>query len=46
MGKQAVGIRMSRIIKKLYPEALKKTAALWREGGLLSPTFKQLQNPD
>ena len=37
---------MSRIIKRLHPEVIKKTAARCRQRGVLIPTFKQLRNPD
>ena len=36
---------MSRIIKRLYPEVIRKTAKRCRKRGLLIPTFKQLRNP-
>jgi cysteine synthase A len=37
---------MSKIIKRLYPEVIKKTAARCRQRGILLPTFKQLRNPE
>jgi hypothetical protein len=37
---------MSKIIKRLHPEVIKKTAARCRERGIVLPTFKQLRNPD
>ena len=37
---------MSKIIKQLHPEVVKKTAARCRERGILLPTFKQLRNPE
>ena len=37
---------MSKIIKRLYPEVLKKTAARCRERGLRIPTFKELRHPE
>lgn len=36
---------MSRIIKRLYPEVIKKTAKRCRERGIVLPTFKQLRDP-
>jgi cysteine synthase A len=36
---------MSKIIKRLYPEVIKKTAARCRERGIVLPTFKQLRDP-
>jgi len=37
---------MSKIIKKLYPEVIKQTAARCRERGIVIPTFKQMRNPE
>lgn len=37
---------MSQIIKKLYPEVVKQTAARCRERGIVIPTFKQMRNPE
>src|ERR1035437_7577490 len=37
---------MSKIIKRLYPEVIKKTAARCRERGLRIPTFKELRHPE
>ena len=37
---------MSKIIKQLHPEVVKKTAARCRERGIVLPTFKQLRNPE
>jgi cysteine synthase len=37
---------MSRIIKRLYPEVIKKTAARCRKRGLRIPTFKELRHPE
>lgn len=37
---------MSRIIKKLYPEVIQKSAARCRERGVVIPTFSQLRDPD
>jgi cysteine synthase len=37
---------MSRIIKKLYPKVIKKTAARCRERGITIPTFAQMRNPE
>jgi len=37
---------MSKIIKRLHPEVIRKTAARCRERGILLPTFKQLRNPE
>jgi cysteine synthase A len=36
---------MSKIIKRLYPEVIRKTAARCRERGIVLPTFKQLRDP-
>ncbi|HOX58476.1 MAG TPA: pyridoxal-phosphate dependent enzyme [Candidatus Paceibacterota bacterium] len=36
----------SRIIKRLYPEVIKKTAARCRERGVRIPTFKELRHPE
>jgi hypothetical protein len=35
---------MSRIIKRLYPEVIRKTAARYRKRGLRIPTFKELRH--
>jgi cysteine synthase len=37
---------MSKIIKRLYPEVIKKTAARCRKRGLRIPTFKELRQPE
>lgn len=37
---------MSKIIKKLYPNIIKKTAARCRERGIVIPTFAQMRDPD
>jgi cysteine synthase A len=37
---------MSKIIKRLHPEVIKRTAARCRERGIVLPTFKQLRNPE
>ena len=37
---------MSRIIKKLYPKIIKKTAKRCRERGIVIPTFAQMRNPE
>ena len=37
---------MSRIIRRLYPEVIRKTAARCRQRGLRLPTFKQLRHPE
>jgi cysteine synthase len=37
---------MSKIIKRLYPEVINKTAARCRERGLRIPTFKELRHPE
>jgi cysteine synthase A len=37
---------MSKIIKKLDPEVIKKTVARCRERGIVIPTFKQMRNPE
>jgi len=37
---------MSRIIKRLHPEVIRKTAERCRERGFIIPTFKQLRNPN
>ena len=37
---------MSKIIKQLHPEVVKKTAARCRKRGIVLPTFKQLRNPE
>ena len=36
---------MSRIIRQLYPEVIRKTAARCRERGIVIPTFRQLRDP-
>ena len=36
---------MSKIIKRLHPEVIKKTAARCRKRGILLPTFAQLRDP-
>ena len=35
---------MSKIIKRLYPEVIRKTAARYRKRGLRIPTFKELRH--
>ena len=37
---------MSKIIKRLHPEIIRKTAQRCRKRGLLIPTFKQLRHPE
>jgi len=37
---------MSKIIKRLQPEVIKRTAARCRERGIMLPTFAQLRNPE
>jgi cysteine synthase A len=37
---------MSKIIKKLDPEVIKKIAARCHERGIVIPTFKQMRNPE
>jgi cysteine synthase len=37
---------MSKIIKRLHPEVIRKTAARCRERDILLPTFKQLRDPE
>jgi len=37
---------MSKIIQRLYPEVIRKTAARCRERGVRIPTFKQLRHPE
>jgi len=37
---------MSKIIKRLQPEVIKRTAARCRERGIVLPTFAQLRNPE
>ena len=37
---------MSKIIKRLHPEVIRKTAARCRKRGIVLPTFKQLRNPE
>jgi cysteine synthase len=37
---------MSKIIKRLYPEVIRKTAARCRKRGLRIPTFKELRHPE
>jgi len=37
---------MSKIIKQLHPEIIKRTAARCREHGIVLPTFAQLRNPE
>jgi cysteine synthase A len=37
---------MFKIIKRLHPKVIKKTAARCRERGILLPTFKQLRDPE
>jgi len=37
---------MSKIIKRLHPEIIRKTAARCRKRGIVLPTFKQLRNPE
>jgi cysteine synthase len=36
---------MSKIIKKLYPEVIKRTAKRCRERGIVLPTFAQMRDP-
>lgn len=36
---------MSRIIKKLHPNTIKKTAARCKERGIIIPTFAQMRDP-
>jgi cysteine synthase len=36
---------MSKIIKRLHPEVIQKTAARCRKYGILIPTFRQLRDP-
>jgi cysteine synthase len=37
---------MSKIIERLHPEVIQKTAARCRQHGILIPTFKQLRHPE
>ena len=37
---------MSKIIKKLHPEVVKKTAARCKERGVVIPTFAQMRDPN
>jgi len=37
---------MSKIIKKLYPEVIKKTAARCKDRGVVIPTFAQMRDPN
>jgi cysteine synthase len=37
---------MSKIIKKLHPNVIKKTAARCKERGIIIPTFAQMRNPN
>ena len=37
---------MSKIIKRLHPEVIRKTAARCRKRGIVLPTFAQLRNPE
>jgi cysteine synthase len=37
---------MSKIIKKLNPEVIKRTVARCRERGIVIPTFKQMRHPE
>jgi len=37
---------MSKIIKQLHPDVIRKTAARCRRRGMVLPTFKQLRNPE
>jgi len=37
---------MSKIIKRLQPEVIKRTATRCRERGIVLPTFAQLRNPE
>lgn len=37
---------MSKIIKKLYPDVIKKTAARCKERGVVIPTFAQMSDPN
>jgi hypothetical protein len=36
---------MSKIIKRLQPEVVKRTAARCRERGIVLPTFAQMRDP-
>jgi cysteine synthase A len=36
---------MSKIIKRLHPEVIRKTAARCRERGIVLPTFAQMRDP-
>ena len=36
---------MSRIVRQLYPEVIRKTAARCRERGIVIPTFRQMRDP-
>ncbi|MCX6921924.1 MAG: pyridoxal-5-phosphate-dependent protein subunit beta, partial [Verrucomicrobia bacterium] len=37
---------MSKIIKRLYPEVIKKTAERCRQRGVRIPTFEELRQPE
>jgi cysteine synthase len=37
---------MSKIIKKIYPDVIKKTAARCKERGIVIPTFAQMSDPN
>jgi cysteine synthase len=37
---------MSKLIKELHPEVIRRTAARCRERGIVLPTFAQLRNPE
>jgi cysteine synthase len=37
---------MSKIIRRVQPEVVKRTAARCRERGIVLPTFKELRNPE
>jgi cysteine synthase len=37
---------MSKIIKRLYPKVIKKTAARCKEQGIIIPTFAQMRDPN
>jgi cysteine synthase len=36
---------MSRIVRQLYPEVIRKTAARCRKHGIVIPTFRQMRDP-
>ena len=37
---------MSKIIKRLHPEVIRRTAARCRNRGIVLPTFQQLREPE